>query len=188
MTASGPAPASSHVVAVHASAGHSFSKASQASITLLAGLGVQGDAHAGITVKHRSRVAKDPLRPNLRQVHLLHTELLDELRGQGFSVAPGALGENISTRGVDLLALPRGTELHIGAQAVLRVTGLRNPCAQIDGFQRGLMAAVLDRAADGGLVRKAGVMAVVLSGGMVAPRDVLTVVWPAMPWQALAPV
>ena len=179
---------SSLVVAVHASPGHGFSKASHDSITLLAGLGVHGDAHAGINVKHRSRVAKDPSQPNLRQVHLLHTELLDELRGQGFSVAPGALGENISTRGVDLLALPRGTELHIGAQAVLRVTGLRNPCAQIDRFQRGLMAAVLDRAADGGLVRKTGVMAVVLRGGVVAPGDALTVVRPAQPWQALAPV
>ena len=188
MTASGPAPASSQVVAVHASAGHSFSKASQASITLLAELGVQGDAHAGVTVKHRSRVAKDRTRPNLRQVHLLHTELLDDLRAQGFSVAPGAMGENITTRGIDLLALPQGTELHVGAHAVLRITGLRNPCAQIDAFQPGLMAAVLGRAADGSLVRKAGVMAVVLSGGMVAPRDVLTVVWPATPWQALAPV
>ncbi len=188
MTASGPAPASSHVVAVHASAGHSFSKASQASITLLAGLGVQGDAHAGITVKHRSRVAKDLLPPNLRQVHLLHTELLDELRVLGFSVAPGAMGENISTRGIDLLPLPQGTELHIGAHAVLRITGLRNPCAQIDAFQPGLLAAVLGRAMDGSLVRKAGAMAVVLSGGVVSPGDALTVLRPAQPWLTLAPV
>ena len=186
MTASVSTPA--QVAAVHASAGHGFSKASQASITLLAKLGVQGDAHAGITVKHRSRVAKDPTQPNLRQVHLLQTELLDELRRQGFRVAPGAMGENISTRGIDLLALPQGTELHIGAHAVLRITGLRNPCAQIDAFQRGLMAAVLGRASDGSLVRKAGVMAVVLSGGLVAPGDVLTVVLPAQPWRALAPV
>ena len=183
-----PAQVSSRVVAVHASASHGFSKASHASITLVAGLGVQGDAHAGITVKHRSRVAKDPLLPNLRQVHLLHTELLDELRGQGFSVAPGAMGENISTRGIDLLPLPQGTELHLGAHAVLRITGLRNPCAQIDAFQPGLMAAVLGRAADGSLVRKAGVMAVVLHGGVVSPGDALTVLRPAQPWRALAPV
>ena len=176
------------VVAVHASTAHGFSKASRDCITLLSGLGVQGDAHAGVTVKHRSRVARDPSLPNLRQVHPLHTELLDELRGQGFSVAPGAMGENISTRGIDLLALPQGTELHLGAQAVLRITGLRNPCAQIDAFQPGLMAAVLGRAADGSLVRKAGVMAVVLRGGVVAPGDALTVVRPAQPWLALAPV
>ena len=157
-------------------------------MTPLAGLGVQGDAHAGITVKHRSRAAKDPLQPNLRQVLLLHTELLDELRGQSFSVAPGAMGENISTRGIDLLALPQGTELHIGAHAVLRITGLRNPCAQIDAFQPGLMAAVLGRAMDGDLVRKAGVMAVVLHGGVVSPGDALTVLRPAQPWLTLAPV
>jgi MOSC domain-containing protein YiiM len=176
------------VVSVHASPGHGFSKASQASITLLAGLGVAGDAHAGVTVQHRSRVAKDPTQPNLRQVHLLHTELLDELVGRGFKVAPGAMGENIGTRGLDLLALPQGTELRIGAQALLRITGLRNPCAQLDAYQSGLMAAVLGRASDGSLQRKAGVMAVVLRGGLVAPGDALSVALPAPPHRALVPV
>jgi MOSC domain len=184
-SAPNPAP---QVVAVHSSARHDFSKTPQDTIELIAGWGVRGDSHGGVTVQHRSRVAQDPTRPNLRQVHLLQCELFDALRDQGFDVAPGQLGENISTRGIDLLALPEGTELHVGATAVLRLTGLRNPCAQIDRFQRGLMAAVLGRAADGALIRKAGVMSVVLVDGRVRPGDALKLVLPPGAQRALRPV
>ena len=173
------------VLSVAAAAGHGFSKTPAPAITLLAGLGVQGDAHCGVTVKHRSRVAQDPTQPNLRQVHLLHAELFDELAAQGFVVEPAQLGENITTRGLDLLGLPLDTELHLGRGAVLRLTGLRNPCVQIDRFRPGLMAAVLDRAPDGRLLRKAGVMAVVVEGGTVVPGDPLHVVRPALPHRAL---
>jgi len=158
------------VIAVHRSAGHSFSKFAEDAIVLVEGLGVDGDAHSGRTVKHRSRVARDPSQPNLRQVHLMHAELFDELTAAGFTVRPGEMGENITTRGIDLLALPTGTRLRIGA-ATVEVTGLRNPCSQIDRFQPGLMAAVLDRDDQGGLVRKAGVMAVVVATGPVRPGD-----------------
>ncbi|MBI2768590.1 MAG: MOSC domain-containing protein [Burkholderiales bacterium] len=163
------------VIAVHRSSSHSFSKFAEDAITLVPGLGVQGDAHAGTTVQHRSRVARDPSQPNLRQVHLLHAELFDELIARDFAVWPGEMGENITTRGVDLLALPAGTRLHIGGIAVVEVTGLRNPCSQIDRFQRGLMAATLDRDAAGNLVRKAGVMAVVLAGGNVQAGDAIRI-------------
>ena len=150
------------VEAVSRSGRHTFSKPGTTVIVLLEGLGVEGDAHAGVTVKHRSRVRRDPTQPNLRQVHLVHGELHDELRAAGFDVGPGDLGENVTTRGVDLLGLPAGTLLRLGAGgAVVEVTGLRNPCVQLDGFADGLMRAVLDRDADGGLVRKAGVMGVV---------------------------
>ncbi|MGE5596366.1 MAG: MOSC domain-containing protein, partial [Hyphomicrobiales bacterium] len=152
------------VTAVSVSATHTFTKAAAQSIRLVEGLGVEGDAHAGATVRHRSRVQRDPAQPNLRQVHLIHAELHDELRERGFEVGPGAMGENITTRGLDLLALPAGTRLRIGDSAVVQVTGLRNPCAQLDGLQPGLMAAVLDRDAHGNLVRKAGVMGIVVSG------------------------
>jgi MOSC domain-containing protein YiiM len=157
-------------------------------IRLLAGLGVEGDAHLGRTVQHRSRVARDPTQPNLRQVHLLHHELLQELEAQGFVIGPGAIGENILTHGVDLLGLPTGTVLRIGAAAEVRVSGLRNPCVQLDRFKPGLMAATLDRDAAGGLVRKAGVMAVVLTGGEVRPGDRIDVVMPALPHRRLQPV
>lgn len=173
------------VLAVAASAGHGFSKLLAPSITLLAGQGVAGDAHCGVTVKHRSRVAQDPTQPNLRQVHLLQAELFDELAARGFVIEPGQLGENITTRGLDLLGLPVDTTLHLGRGVVLRLTGLRNPCVQIDRFRPGLMAAVLDRAPDGRLLRKAGVMAVVVTGGTVVPGDALHVVRPALPHRAL---
>jgi MOSC domain-containing protein YiiM len=176
------------VEAVSRSSEHTFTKPDQAEIRLLAGLGVVGDAHQGVTVKHRSRVLRDPTAPNLRQVHLIHGELHDELRAAGFEVAPGEVGENVTTRGVDLLGLPTGTRLHLGGEAVVEVTGLRNPCLQLDGFQRGLMKAVLDRDADGELVRKAGVMAVVLVGGPVRPGDAIRVELPAEPHRALEPV
>jgi MOSC domain-containing protein YiiM len=165
-----------------------MSKPNEGSIRLLAGLGVEGDAHQGETVKHRSRVARDPSRPNLRQVHLIHAELHDELRRAGFAVSPGQMGENITTRGVDLLALPTGTRLHLGDAAVVEVTGLRNPCAQLDGIQEGLMAATLARDANGQLVRKAGIMAIVRAGGEVRPGDSIRVELPATPHRALEPV
>jgi MOSC domain-containing protein YiiM len=176
------------VVAVSCSARHTFSKPTQERIELLQGLGVAGDAHRGSTVQHRSRVAKDPTQPNRRQVHLLHAELHDELRAAGFTVAPGEMGENITTRGLDLLGLPTGTRLHLGATAVVEVTGLRNPCRQFDGLQPSLMAATLERDAAGQLIRKAGVMGIVLVGGPVQPGDRIRVTLPPVPHRALAPV
>jgi len=178
----------SEVVSVSFRRGHHFSKTPSLSIRLLAGLGVDGDAHMGETVKHRSRVRKDPTQLNLRQVHLIHTELFDELRDKGFDVKPGDLGENITTSDIDLLGLPTGTRLHIGASAVVEVTGLRNPCIQLDTFRKGLMAATLDKNAAGNLVRKAGVMSVVLAGGDVRPGDVINVERPASPHRPLLPV
>ena len=167
------------VLAVHASAAHAFSKAAAQEIELVAGLGVAGDAHCGAQVKHRSRVAADPTQPNLRQVHLIHAELHDELATAGFDVVPGAMGENVTTRGVDLLALPVGTRLTLGDDAVVELTGLRNPCPQLDGLADGLREAVLDRDEHGNLVRKAGVMGVVITGGEVRPGDAITVIeWP----------
>jgi MOSC domain-containing protein YiiM len=179
---------SPQVLAVHASPLHTFNKQSAARIHLLAGLGVEGDAHCGVTVKHRSRVAKDPSQPNLRQVHLMHAELFEELAAQGFEVAPGELGENITTRGLAVLDLPVGAELRLGAAAVVRITGLRNPCVQIDRFRKGLMAAVLDRTPQGDLVRKAGVMGVVVRGGYVAPGDRIEVMLPPGERRPLEPV
>jgi MOSC domain len=176
------------VEAVSRSAGHTFSKPNEAAIRLLAGLGVEGDAHVGATVKHRSRVALDPTQPNLRQVHLIHAELHDELAERGFRVGAGQLGENVTTRGIDLLALPAGTRLRLGGDAIVKVTGLRNPCAQIDAFQPGLLAAVLDRDEHGALVRKAGVMAVVLAPGEVRPGDAVRVELPPAPHVPLAVV
>ena len=146
---------------------------------LVPGLGVEGDAHSGKTVQHLSRVRRDPTRPNLRQVHLIHSELHDELRGRGFEVMPGQMGENITTRGVDLLALPAGTRLRLGETAEVELTGLRNPCKQLDGIQPGLMAATLDRDGDGELVRKCGVMGIVVTGGEVRPGGVIAVELPA---------
>lgn len=176
------------VLAVHRSTSHSFSKFAEDAITLVEGLGVAGDAHSGATVKHRSHAARDPHKANLRQVHLLHGELFDELLEQGHAVFPGDLGENVTTRGLDLLALPAGTVLRFGAQAEVELTGLRNPCSQIDRFQPGLSAKVLDRDANGGLVRKAGVMAVVRRGGEVRPGDAIVVQLPSHPHNALQPV
>jgi MOSC domain-containing protein YiiM len=173
------------VVSVSLCNTHRFSKSAVAQITLLAGLGVQGDTHQGVTVQHRSRVAQDPTQPNLRQVHLMHTELFDELEAKGFAVTAGQLGENITTSGLDLMALPVDAELHIGASAIVKITGLRNPCGQLDNFQPGLTAAVLDRAADGKLIRKAGVMGVVLAGGTVSPGDAIQVTLPPGPHRAL---
>lgn len=169
------------VAAVHRSATHTFSKGEQSFLRVLAGQGVEGDAHLGETVKHCSRVAQDPTQPNLRQVHLLSQELLAELRSKGFHVHPGDLGENITTTGINLLALPRGTRLQVGRQAVLEVTGLRNPCAQIDSFQSGLLAQVLDRDERGDLVRKAGIMSVVRHSGTILKGDAIEVELPPEP-------
>lgn len=179
---------SGRVVAVSSSGTHSMSKPNRERIRLVAGLGVEGDAHQGETVKHRSRVKRDPTQPNLRQVHLIHAELHNELRAAGFDVEPGQMGENVTTSGVDLLGLPVGTRLRLGETATVEITGLRNPCAQLDGIQPGLMAATLERAADGELVRKAGVMAVVLTGGDVKPGDPIAVELPPEPHGSLTPV
>lgn len=176
------------IVAVSARSGHHFSKTPSLSIRLLRGLGVAGDAHMGETVKHRSRVRRDPTQPNLRQVHLIHAELFEELRVKGFVVQPADLGENVTTEGIDLLALPSGTRLHLGESAVVEITGLRNPCIQIDTFQKGLMAATLDRDIKGNLVRKAGVMSIVISDGEVRPGDAIRVELPAEPHHQLQPV
>jgi len=176
------------VQAVSCSPTHTFTKPNQQSIRLITGLGVEGDAHLGETVKHRSRVARDPSQPNLRQVHLIHAELHDELRATGFVVAAGQMGENVTTRGIDLLALPTGTRLRLGETAVIEVTGLRNPCLQLDHFQQGLMAAVLGRDEHGALIRKAGVMAIVLAGGEVRPGDPIIVELPPAPHRSLEPV
>jgi MOSC domain-containing protein YiiM len=173
------------VVAVHTSESHSFSKPARSEIRLLAGPGVEGDAHCGASVKHRLCVAQNPDQPNLRQVHLIHAELFDELQEKGFVVGPGHLGENVTVCGIDLLSLPVGTKLKLGAQAKIKLTGLRNPCAQIDAFQKGLLAACLDRDAQGNLVRKVGVMAIVLSGGTVRSGDKITVALPPPPHNKL---
>lgn len=173
------------VTAVSRSGEHRFSKGNRSSIRLLTGLGVEGDAHAGVTVQHLSRVRQDPTQPNLRQVHLIAAELLAELRTKGYDVAPGQLGENVTTTGIDLLALPTGTRLRLGAEAVIEVTGLRNPCVQIDAFRSGLLKEVLGRDEAGEVVRRAGVMAVVLDDGEVRPGDPITVELPAEPHRPL---
>jgi MOSC domain-containing protein YiiM len=173
------------VAAVCSNDEHSFSKRSRSSITLLAGLGVRGDAHAGVTVQHRSRVAQDPTQPNLRQVHLMPQELFREVSQAGFTVAPGDLGENITTAGIDLLGLPVGTLLHIGGEAVVEVTGLRNPCTQIDDFQDGLLTQVVGRDENGKIARKAGIMGIVVTGGEVQPGDPISIRLPAQPFRPL---
>jgi hypothetical protein len=176
------------VVSVNLQARHRFSKTPAERIELIAGLGVEGDAHAGATVQHRSRRRWNPELPNLRQVHLMHAELFDELAQQGFEVMPGDLGENVTTRGIDLLGLPTGTRLKIGPTAEIEVTGLRNPCVQIDRFQPGLLQQVLGKDETGNLVRKAGIMGVVLHGGPVAADDSIAIELPAEPHSALKPV
>ena len=177
------------VTAVSISTEHGPPKHTRDAVRLLEGRGVEGDAHLGEEVKHRSRVRRDATQPNLRQVHLIHEELHEELRAAGYdTVAPGVMGENVTTRGLDLLALPRGTRLRLGDEAVVEVTGLRNPCSQLDDIQQGLMKATLGRDADGNLLRKAGVMTVVLAGGEVRPGDAIEVELPEQPHVALEPV
>jgi MOSC domain-containing protein YiiM len=176
---------SGQVVAVAQDATHRFSKRQVAEITLIAGQGVAGDAHCGVTVKHRSRVRQDPTQPNLRQVHLIQAALFAELDAKGFTITPGEIGENITTEGLDLLALPVDTELRIGESVVVVLTGLRNPCNQLDNHKPGLTAAVLDRDAAGTLIRKAGVMGIVATGGVIRPGDALAVRLPPLPHRAL---
>lgn len=176
------------VSAVHSSPEYTMSKPVRSSITLVKGLGVADDVHNGVTVKHRGRVRKDPTQPNLRQVHLIHSELIIELRDKGFDVQPGLMGENITTKGIDLLAQPSGTRLRIGESAVVEITGLRNSCAQLDGLIPGLMKAVLDRDENGELVRKAGVMTIVIAGGEVRPGDPIVIELPNGTHSPLQPV
>lgn len=185
VTVSAPAPT---VAGLAVDDRHRFSKPAVDTIVLVPGHGVLGDAHAGEKVQHRSHVARDPDQPNLRQVHLLHAEFLDLARRHGFEVGVGDLGENILTRGLDVLALPRDTRLHLGPDAVVRVTGLRNPCSQIDGLQHGLLKVAVGRDADGEVVRRSGVMGVVEAGGRVGVGDAITVVLPAQPHLRLEPV
>jgi MOSC domain-containing protein YiiM len=166
---------------VSSDSSHRFSKVAVAEIRLLTGLGVEGDAHAGATVQHLSRMKIDPTKPNLRQVHLMHAELHDELRANGFDVDAGALGENITTRGLDLLGLPTDTILRIGPAAAVRVTGLRNPCLQIEGFRTGLLKHVVSRDDDGGIIRRGGIMSVVVAGGVIRPGDAIVVELPPLP-------
>jgi MOSC domain-containing protein YiiM len=176
------------VVALALSGGHTMRKARVEAVNLIAGIGVEGDAHAGKTVKHRSRVARDPTQPNLRQVHLIHAELHAALKAAGFDIPFAAMGENVTTQGLDLLALPEGALLHLGPTAVVRVTGLRNPCLQLEGLAPGLMKAVLDRAPNGDLIRKAGIMGVVLEGGRVRVGDPIGVTLPSGPYASIRPV
>ena len=176
------------VTAVSRSAGHTLSKPNEDSIRLMVGLGVEGDAHSGVTVKHRSRLARFAKEPNLRQVHLIHAELHDELRERGFAVSAGQMGENVTTRGVDLLGLPTGARLHLGVTAVVEVTGLRNPCAQLDRIRPGLMGATLGRDAHGNLVRKAGIMGIVVAGGEVRACDPIRIELPVGAYRPLTPV
>mgnify|MGYP002625961524 CR=1 FL=1 len=176
------------VVAVCRSRDHGPRKPRVGRIRLVAGRGVEGDAHAGETVQHRSRVARDPEQPNLRQVHLIHAELHAELRERGFALEPGTLGENVTTQGIDLLGLPAGARLRLGETATVEITGLRNPCAQLDELAPGLMAATLARDDEQRLVRKAGVMGVVLASGEVRPGDAIAVELPPPPRRPLEPV
>jgi hypothetical protein len=176
------------VIAVSLSGTHAFSKQNAPYIRLIAGEGVAGDAHCGTTVRHRSRVRQNPDQPNLRQVHLIHGELHDELKEQGFVISPGQMGENVTTRGVPLLTLPTGTRLKLGTTAVVEITGLRNPCAQLDTFQKGLTAAVIEKDAEGNIIRKSGVMAIVITGGDVYEGDAIGITLPPEPHQPLLPV
>ena len=179
---------SATIIGLARDATHRFSKQPARSLTLFAGLGVAGDAHAGRTVQHLSRMEQNPNQPNLRQVHLIHAELFDELAGQGFAIEPGQMGENVTTRGIDLLGLSAGTRLRLGGAAVIEITGLRNPCRQLNGLAPGLMAATLDRDANGELVRKAGVMAVVVTGGEIVVGDAITLESVPLVHEPLGPV
>ena len=188
MTDPRPEPLAGHVVAVARDDAHRFSKPTRQSITLIAGIGVEGDAHAGTTVQHLSRIRRDPTTPNLRQVHLIHAELFDDMAARGHEVHAGALGENVTTAGIDLLGLSRGTRLALGEEAVIEITGLRNPCVQIDGISEGLMKELVHLDDGGATVRLAGVMSVVLEGGVVRPGDGIRVIPPAGRPEPLQPV
>ena len=120
-----------------------------------------------------------------------HAEVLEELEAAGFHVGPGQIGENVLTRGIDLLGLSRGTRLRLGSDALVEITGLRNPCSQLDAFQPGLMSALISRGPNGELIRKAGVMGIVLVGGDVRPGDFIGLEAPSAlggPPEPLGPV
>lgn len=172
------------VFALSKRATHNISKINCSRINLLKGFGVEGDIHAGKTVKHRSRVAVDPSQPNLRQVHLIHRELFEELMAKGFTIKAGQMGENITTQGINLLGLPRHSKLHIG-QVVIKITGLRNPCNQLNSLQEGLLKAVVDQDAQGKLIRKAGIMGIVLQGGLIQLEDAIRIELPPQPFLPL---
>ncbi len=173
------------VAAVSLSPTHTFSKSEARSIMLLKGLGVEGDAHCGKMVQHRSRLTIRPIPPNLRQVHLIHSELFIELKEKGFEITPGLIGENITTIGMDLLELPRGTKLYLGVSAIVEITGLRNPCNQLNNLKDGLLAAVLENDGKGNIIRKAGIMGIVLEGGEVLPGDEIRIELPEKPFLKL---
>jgi len=175
------------VIAVASDSGHNFSKVTKPVITLIAGFGVEGDAHAGVTVKHRSRVAKDPTQPNLRQVHLIHQELFDDLTMQGYDIAAGQIGENILTRGISLLDLPTGAKLEIG-ETIIEITGLRNPCQQLNQIKDGLMQKLVFKNECGDIVRLCGVMGIVQQGGDIKPGDEIGLTLPEKPYISLEPV
>ncbi len=174
-----------YIKAVSKSGTHTMTKWNEKSIQLIEGLGVEGDAHMGRTVKHRSRVAQNPDQPNLRQVHPIHLELLSELAHKGFDIIPGQMGENITTKGIDLLSLPKNTVLSIGNTSKIKITGLRNPCHQLNGIQEGLMKAVLDKDEQGNLIRKAGIMGVILKGGEIFVGDTIEIEYPQKPFLKL---
>ena len=175
----------SKVVAVSRSEKHTFSKKNIESINLIYDFGVEGDAHAGKTIKHIFLARKDPGRKNIRQVHLIQMELIRQLKSKGFSVNPGQLGENITTQGIDLLSLPTGCKLHIGEEAVIELTALRSPCVQIDNFQKGILKEVIDRDDQGKMIRKIGVMGIVTAGGTVKPSEIITIEMPDLPHRKL---
>jgi MOSC domain-containing protein YiiM len=167
------------VVAVSIDGKHRFSKTPRLSVSLTKGHGIEGDAHYGPLVQHRCLARRAPTAANLRQVHLIPSELFDALRTRGFEVRPGNLGENITTLGLDLECLPLGTMLRLGASAIVRLTGLRTPCILIDRFEAGLKDELR-----GGLLGprfRAGVMAIVSDGGEVSPGDLIRAVLPAPP-------
>jgi MOSC domain-containing protein YiiM len=177
------------IFAISRAAQHGFSKQPQPSLRLIAGEGIEGDAHRGVTTQHLYLKRKDPTLPNLCQVHLIASELLEELAVKGFALEPGELGENILTSGIELLALPRGTLLHLGQEAIVEVTGLRTPCSQIDGHRKGLQEHLWgERDATGKRPRRAGIMSIVLSGGVIHPNDAIRVTLPPGPHQPLGPV
>lgn len=174
------------MVAVSVDGKHRFSKTSRPSIALTSGHGIEGDAHYGPFVRHRYLARRDPSAPNLRQVHLIPSELFDALRTSGYEVHPGDLGENIATVGLALESLPLGTILLLGASATLQLTGLRTPCVLIDRFKSGLRKRLEGDAARPRF--RAGVMATVTKGGDVSPGDRIRTVLPAPPHQALPPL
>jgi len=165
-------------VSVNSDDAYRFSKIARQSVRLVEGHGIEGDAHAGRFVKHRYQAKKEPLTPNRRQVHLIQSELFEEMRGFGFIIEPGDLGENVTTVGIDLLALPLGAQLHLGESAVVELTGLRMPCGLIDKFQTGLKRSMIVRTPRG-VTFRAGVLGIVTSSGDVRPGDLVRAELPA---------